>query len=89
MYAGKPLFHPSLDPPDGKFGYAASYELLRAARWRGYRWAEFDALDTDEQALIIAEYRIELRYQAVDAWANRPKDTDGAGGRQSRRGKRG
>jgi phage tail tape-measure protein len=26
-------------------------------------------MDSDQQALIVAEYRIEMRYQAVDAWA--------------------
>lgn len=47
--------------------------MLRAARWRGYAWEQFDLLDNDLQALVIAEYRIEMRFQAVDAWEHRPK----------------
>lgn len=73
MYAGKDLFHPSLDPPDGKFSFDGEYGLLRAARWRGYTWEQFDLLDSDAQARVVAEYRIEQRFQAVDSWANRPK----------------
>jgi hypothetical protein len=45
---------------------------VRAARWRGYSWQAFDSLPSDEQALVLAEYRIELRYQAVDSWEHRP-----------------
>lgn len=77
-YKGKPLFSPALDPPSGAFGFAAEYELLRAARWRGYTWEQFDLLESASQALVIAEYRIEMRYQAVDSWANRPKANHGA-----------
>lgn len=58
--------------------------MVRAARWRGYTWEHFDLLDTDLQALAIAEYRIEHRYQAVDSWANRPKANHGTGRSQSR-----
>jgi hypothetical protein len=78
-YKGKPLFSPSLDPPSGAFSFAAEYEMVRAAHWRGYKWEHFDQLDTDSQALTIAEYRIEHRYQAVDSWANRPKANHGTG----------
>lgn len=71
-YKGRDLFHPSLDPPSGLLQFDPSYELLRAARWRGLSWQAFDALSSDEQALTIAEYRIEMRYQAVDSWEHRP-----------------
>lgn len=56
--------------------------MLRAARWRGYQWEVFDELESDLQAQIIAEYRIEMRYQAVDAWEHRP---DPNGTRKRRR----
>jgi hypothetical protein len=63
--------------------------MLRAARWRGYLWEHFDALESDQQALVIAEYRIEMRYQAVDAWEHRPKPgkpaQSSSGGRRRRR----
>jgi len=73
-------------------GFAADYELLRAARWRGYSWEQFDSLDSDMQALIIAEYRIEMRFASVDQYAQSLKSkskskTNGTGTRrrQSRR----
>ena len=81
----------SLDPPAGAFSFASEYELLRAARWRGLTWEAFDALDSDSQALIIAEYRIEMRYQSVDSYAQSLKAKNhgtGAGGRQPRRRRR-
>jgi hypothetical protein len=34
-------------------------------------------LDSDSQALIVAEYRIEMRYQAVDSWMQSPKANHG------------
>lgn len=86
-YKGRPLFHESLDPPPGLLHFDASYELLRAARWRGYPWGQFDSLDSDTQALIVAEYRIEMRYQAVDAWEHRPK-ADGTSRSPTRRRRR-
>lgn len=49
-------------------GFTAEYELLRAARWRGLLFEQFDALESDSQALIVAEYRIEMRFQAVDSY---------------------
>jgi hypothetical protein len=49
-------------------GFTAEYELLRAARWRGYSFEQFDALESDQQALIVAEYRIEMRFLAVDSY---------------------
>jgi hypothetical protein len=58
-------------------GFAAEYELLRAARWRGYAWEAFDALDSDSQARVVAEYRIEMRFQAVDSYAQSLKGSHG------------
>lgn len=49
-------------------GFSVEYELLRVARWRGYGWETFDNLESDMQALIVAEYRIEMRFQSVDSW---------------------
>jgi hypothetical protein len=71
-------------------GFSAEYELLRVARWRGYSWEQFDQLESDQQALIIAEYRIEMRFLAVDQYAQSLKSkskTNGirAGRRLSRR----
>jgi hypothetical protein len=64
-------------------GFSNDYELLRAARWRGYSWEAFDNLDSDSQALIVAEYRIEMRFLAVDHYASQLKANHGA--RRSRR----
>lgn len=64
-------------------GFSADYELLRAARWRGYTWDTFDSLDSDSQALIVAEYRIEMRFAAVDHYAQSLKA--GHGTRTGRR----
>jgi len=66
-------------------GFAAEYELLRAARWRGYRWERFDRLDSDSQARIVAEYRIEMRFAAVDSYAQSLKASHGTGRNRSRR----
>lgn len=60
--------HPSLDPINsGPVVHAsAAYELVCAARWAGFRhFAEFDLLETDDQARIVAEYRVAMRKQAV------------------------
>lgn len=70
-------------------GFAAEYELLRAARWRGYSWQAFDQLDSDSQALVVAEYRIEMRYAAVDYQANLTKADRGNSRTHPRRGRRG
>ena len=74
LYKGRDLFHPSLDPPSGLLQFEPSYEFVRAARWRGLSWQAFDSLDSDAQALVLAEYRIEMRYAAVDSWDNRPSN---------------
>ncbi|KPV48012.1 hypothetical protein SE17_40355, partial [Kouleothrix aurantiaca] len=88
-YAGKDLWSRSLDPPAGKIRYSAEYELLEAARWRGLTWQDFDALEGDDQALIIAHYRTAQRLAAVDAWENRPKkDAHGAKRGTARRRRR-
>lgn len=68
-------------------GFTAEYELLRAARWRGYTWESFDALASDSQALIVAEYRIEMRFTAVDSYQQqlrrkKPRTKPPAGGRR-------
>jgi hypothetical protein len=62
--------------------------MVRAAKWWGMDWGVFDAKESDEQALLIATYRIEQRYQAVDAWAHRPKDKPSAANRGQTRRKR-
>jgi len=39
--------------------------MLEAARWRGYRNDEFQELEIEEQALIIAHYRIDSQIRAI------------------------
>lgn len=56
--------------------YSLEYEWARAARWRGYDHATFDALEHEYQALTIAEYRIEQRIQAVDTWISEQERKD-------------
>jgi hypothetical protein len=58
-------------------GFSSDYELLRACRWRGYTFERFDSLDSDSQALIVAEYRIEMRFAAVDHYAQSLKGSHG------------
>jgi len=66
-------------------GFSSEYELLRACRWRGLLWEQFDQLDSDSQALIVAEYRIEMRFAAVDHYAQSLKASHGTGRNRSRR----
>jgi hypothetical protein len=66
-------------------GFSAEYELLRVCRWRGYTWEQFDALDSDMQSLYVAEYRIEMRFAAVDHYAQSLKASHGTGRNRSRR----
>ena len=76
----------SLDPPTDRpaIRYSAEYELLRAARWAGYQWAQFDALDVDDQARIVAEYLTEQRIAVVQSY-ERPKRDGSPSGRRSPR----
>jgi hypothetical protein len=85
-YGGKSLWHPSLDPPTDRppTSYSAEYELLRAARWRGYRWEDFDALDVDDQARVVAEYLTENRLAVVQSY-EKPRDHGAGSGRRSAR----
>lgn len=46
---------------------------MRAARWRGYTWGQFDALDGDDQARIVAEYHTEQRIAVVQHYFGQPK----------------
>jgi hypothetical protein len=49
------------------------FELLTVAKASNYTWEDFDQLDPDDQARLIAHYRTTQRFLAVDRWANRPK----------------
>ena len=67
-YNGIPIFR--CQTPKSKFRFSASfiglsYEMLEAARWRGYRNDEFQELEIEEQALIIAHYRIDSQIRAI------------------------
>jgi hypothetical protein len=55
-------------------GHSETFSLLEIAQTWHYQWPEFDSLDPDLQALYIAHAQTKARFQAVDAWANRPKD---------------
>lgn len=46
---------------------------MRAARWRGMSWEQFDALDGDDQARVVAEYRTEQRIADVQYYHGQPK----------------
>jgi hypothetical protein len=74
LYGTKSIWHPSLDPPTNQppIKYSAEYELLRAARWRGYQWEDFDRLEVDDQARIVAEYLTEARIAVVRSY-EKPK----------------
>jgi hypothetical protein len=37
--------------------YSGEYEMREAARFLGYQWKEFLALDGEEQSEIVAHYR--------------------------------
>jgi hypothetical protein len=44
-------------------------EWFLAARWAGVDWfGEFDGLDGDDAAFIVAAYRTQLQEEAVIAW---------------------
>lgn len=64
---------------------------MRASRWRGLAWEHFDALDGDDQARIIAEYRTEQRIASVQYYFGRPKKSvnDAANRRTTSRRRRG
>ena len=78
------IWSPSLDPPNDQraIQYSAEYEWMRAAHWRGYKWEQFDALDGDDQARIVAEYLTEQRIASVQ-YHNRPKAPHAANRRNS------
>ncbi len=52
-------------------------EWFLAARWAGIdglQWfGEFDRLDGDDMAFLVAAYRTHMQIEAVLAWAARPK----------------
>ncbi len=54
--------------PRGKARMSLLFESLEAARWRGLSDAEYDALDKDGKARVIAHYRTAMRLDAVIAW---------------------
>jgi hypothetical protein len=43
-------------------------EWRLAARWAGFPWPAFEALDVDEQAACIAAYRTENQMRAIEAY---------------------
>lgn len=55
---------------------------MRAARWRGMSWEQFDALDGDDQARVVAEYRTEQRIADVQYYHGQPKGLNHAANRR-------
>ena len=54
--------------PRSKARYSGLFEALEAARWRGISDVEYDTLTRDEQARLLAHYRVSTRLDAVVAW---------------------
>lgn len=66
-------------------GGSSSYELVSAARWAGFRhFGEFDELESDDQARIVAEYRVAQRRDAVLAGLRETKGKRGFRPKQRR-----
>lgn len=53
--------------PKGKINYTAELHYREAARWAGYNWSEFLALEDFQQAGVIAHYETIHRIEAVEA----------------------
>jgi hypothetical protein len=69
-------------------GYRQEYELLEVAHFWRMQWGDFDQLDVDDQALLIAHYETRRRFEAVDFWQNRPEDVGPKASRNNRRSRR-
>lgn len=61
--------------PEGAMGYSFEYKLLEVAHFWRMAWSDFDALDGDHQALLIAHFDTNQRFKAVDYCQNRPDET--------------
>lgn len=68
-------------------GYRQEYELLEVAHFWRLDWRDFDTMDGDTQALLMAHYETRRRFEAVDYWQNRPGE-DGDRRRSGRRRRR-
>lgn len=66
-FRGRDIF--SIPVPRSGAQYGALYEVMEAARWRGLTDAQFDALDADSQARIVAHFRVHHQLEAVIAQA--------------------
>lgn len=53
--------------------YGSLFEMMEAARWRGYKDEEFAALSPFEQARVVAHYRAHHQLEAVIADAQMKK----------------
>ena len=49
-----------------KANYSLDFERFLASKWAGYTWQVFQELEGDEQAVVIAAYRIENRIASLD-----------------------
>ncbi len=56
--------------PRAQSKYNSLFEMMEAAHWRGIEWDAFVALDTDEQARLMAHYRTHHQIRAVEDWYN-------------------
>lgn len=66
MWGATPLF--DVYVPRSKARVSLLFEALEACRWRGLTDTEYEALDLDGQARLIAHYRTATRLEAVGAW---------------------
>lgn len=58
--------------------YGSLFEILEAARWRGYSDQAFGDLSPFEQARIVAHYRCHMQLEAVIADAQMKKQQQDA-----------
>jgi hypothetical protein len=63
-YRGRDLF--TWPVKRSKADFSLDYERLLAARWAGYDWQSFQKMEGNDQAEIVAAYRIEQRISALE-----------------------
>jgi hypothetical protein len=51
--------------PRSGASFSETYEWEEAARWRGYKWEEFEELDGERQSRIVAHFRVHHQLEAV------------------------
>lgn len=51
--------------PAGNISYSPQFEIEMAAHWRGYSREAFYKMSGDEQATVVALFRLQNKIQAV------------------------